>query len=171
MENEDTGTALLQGNMSSGSSSPFTRILCSSDFEYSFLPKIFLRMKCALSRKHKHSDFDGLSIQNCTFHRALSQWEPTVKVIRQLQICKCKLLSEGIWPWEASCFGQGQVRERDWLVGWRQPTLQATGWVNAAVPQWGTVLPTASKRAGKLVRNRSKVEMAPKNLFWFWSSR
>lgn len=96
MENEDTGTALLQENMSSGSSRPFTQILCSSDFDYSFLPKIFLRMKYALSRKHKHSDFGGLSIQNCTFHRALSQWEPTFKGIRQLQICKCKLLSEGI---------------------------------------------------------------------------
>lgn len=107
----------------------------------------------ALSHKHKRSDFDGLSIQNCTLHQALSPWEPTFKGIRQIQICKCKLLSEGIWPWEASIFDQGQVPERDWLIGWRQPTLQATGRVNVAVLQWGIVPPTSSKHAGKLVRN------------------
>lgn len=39
MENDDAGTELLQENMSSGSSSPFTRILYSSDFWLVISPK------------------------------------------------------------------------------------------------------------------------------------
>lgn len=64
MENDDAGQSFsrkicLQEAQVLSHGFVFIRFLISH-----FSQKVFLRMECALSRKDKHSDFDGLSVSH-----------------------------------------------------------------------------------------------------------